>query len=306
MFESNVTFRSGELALAGTFARPDGSGPFPTALLLAGSGPIDRDGNHKRIKLSLSHDLAQMLADVGWASLRYDKRGVAESDGDYLSTGFLDELADAEAARDWLLARDDVAMLIAVGHSAGSLHSVELAGRPGISGAVLLATSAQTGEETLRWQARQIGEHIVPRPIKALLRLFRTSVLKQQEKAIAKLKATTGDTARIQLAKVNAKWMREFMAYDPVPALRATSVPLLAITGSKDVQVDPADLAIVADVAHIMRPEDGPISNPRSYGKQAAKPIDPRVVHAILGWLGPLRTAEGTGMASTHQGTGSV
>jgi pimeloyl-ACP methyl ester carboxylesterase len=297
MLESDVRFRSGELDLAGTFATPQGPGPFPTALLLAGSGPLDRDGNHKRIRLNLSHDLAEVLAGAGWASLRYDKRGVAESEGDYQSTGFFDELTDAEAARDWLLARDDVASVIAVGHSAGSLHSVELAGRPGITAAVLLATSAKTGEDTLRWQAEQVGEHIVPGPIKALLRLFRTSVLKQQAKAIAKLKATTGDTARIQLVKVNARWMREFIAYDPVPALAATTVPLLAITGSKDVQVDPRDLmtvaasapdvvvAEVADLDHIMRLETGPFSNPRHYGKQVAKPIDARVVDSILDWL---------------------
>lgn len=306
MLESDVTFRSGDLDLAGTFATPDGSGPFPTALLLAGSGPLDRDGNHRRIRLNLSHDLAELLADAGWASLRYDKRGVAESAGDYLSAGFFDELADAEAARDWLLARDDVATLIAVGHSAGSLFSVELAGHPGITGAVLLAPSTKSGEDTLRWQARQIGENIVPGPMKALLRLFRTSVLKQQDKAIAKLKATTSDTARIQLSKVNARWMREFLAYDPVPALRAAAVPLLAITGSKDVQVDPADLAVVADISsdavvhgiddvdHIMRLEVGPISNPRHYGKQVEKPIDPRVVETILGWLRSERSTRAT------------
>ena len=305
MLESDVTFRSGDLELAGTFATPVGAGPFPTALLLAGSGPLDRDGNHKRIRLNLSRDLAEVLTDAGWASLRYDKRGVAESAGDYLSTGFFDELADAEAARDWLLARDDVATLVAVGHSAGSLHSVELAGRPGISGAVLLAASAKTGEDTLRWQAEQVGEHIVPGPMKALLRLFRTSVLKQQDKAIAKLKATTGDSARIQLAKVNARWMREFIAYDPVPALAAATAPLIAITGSKDVQVDPADLALVADAApdavvqtltdidHLMRLESGPFSNPRHYGKQVTKPIDPRVIDAALGWLRSIGPTEG-------------
>jgi hypothetical protein len=118
-----------------------------------------------------------------------------------------------------------------------------------------------------------------------------------QTSSKTKLKATTTDTARIQLAKVNAKWMREFMAYDPLPALRAASVPLLAITGSKDVQVDPADLALVADAApdatvhevadvdHIMRLEPAPISNPRRYGKQVAKPIDARVVETVLAWL---------------------
>ncbi len=170
---------------------------------------------------------------------------------------------------------------------------------------VLLATSAKTGEETLTWQTQQISDHMVPGPVKMLMKLFRTSVEKQQAKAVAKLKATTGDTARIQLVKVNAKWMREFIAYDPVPALQQADVPLLAITGSKDVQVDPADLSVVAanapnaevsrieDLDHIMRTETGPFSNPRKYAKQVEKPIDARVVAALLSFLGDLRPSAG-------------
>jgi hypothetical protein len=302
MRETQVTFASGGVSLAGTLATPDGRRPFPAALLLPGSGPLDRDGNHKRIRLNLSRDLARVLGEAGWASLRYDKRGVGSSEGDYLSTGFYDELADATAARDWLQAQEDIASVIVVGHSAGAVHAAELAGgEPAVAGAILLATSARSGEETLRWQAREIGEHLVPRPVRGLMRLFGTDVLRQQDKAIAKLKATTTDTARIQLAKVNAKWMREFMAHDPLPALAAARAPLLAITGSKDVQVDPHDLAVVAatapdatvrevqDVDHILRYEPGVVSNPRHYGKQARAPIDPRVLEAMLGWLAELQ-----------------
>ncbi len=155
----------------------------------------------------------------------------------------------------------------------------------------------------------------MPGPIKALMRLFGTSVLKQQEKAIRKLKATSGDTARIQLSRVNARWMREFIAYDPLPALRSTTVPLLAITGSKDVQVDPADLAAVADAAaeatvleladvdHIMRREDGAFSNPRHYGRQLTKPIDPRVADAVTAWLGPLSATGQVGVRMAGSAT---
>jgi pimeloyl-ACP methyl ester carboxylesterase len=254
--------------------------------------------------LNVSRDLAATLAEAGWASLRYDKRGVAASEGDYLSTGFFDELADAEAARDWLMDREDVSSVVVIGHSAGALQAAELAARePTVAGAILLAATAKTGEETLRWQAREMGENIVPGPIKAVMRLFRTDVLKQQDGAIRKLKATTTDTARIQLQQVNAKWMREFMAYDPVPAFEAATAPMLAITGSKDVQVDPADLDVIArtapdvrvleiaDMDHILRHEPAPFSNPRHYPRQAGKPIDPRVVEAILSWLPERRGA---------------
>ena len=304
MPETSITFTSAGLTLAGTFATPPGDGPFPTALLLPGSGPLDREGNIKQMPLNVSRDLAQLLADAGWASLRYDKRGVAESEGEYLPTGFRDELADAEAARDWIRTRDDTSTVVVIGHSAGALHAAELAGRePAIDGAILLAATAKTGEETLRWQAAQIGDNLVPGFAKALMRLFRTDVLKQQDGAIRKLKATTGDVARIQLQKVNAKWMREFIDYDPMVALAAASAPILAMTGSKDVQVDPADLPLieataqaqveeVPDVDHILRHETAAISNPRHYAKQARKPIDPRVTEAILVWLAQHHASE--------------
>lgn len=299
MREQTVTFSSGEVELDGVVASPDGDGPFPTALLIAGSGPLDRDGNHKQLALNISRDLARVLKDCGWASLRFDKRGVGESEGDYLSTGFFDELADVESAFGWLADQPVTGPVVAVGHSVGASMAVELAvRRPGLAGAVLFSFTAKTGEETLRWQTQQVKDHILPPVVKALLRLFRTDVVKQQAKAVEKLKSTTTDVARIQMVKTNAKWMREFIAYDPLPALRRVQVPVLAVTGTKDVQVDVADLLTIEallppgsrvqavdDVDHLLRLETAPYSNPRLYRKQIQNPIDRRVTAALTNWL---------------------
>lgn len=299
MTENSVSIPIGESTLAGTFVTPDGAGPFPAALLIAGSGPLDRDGNHKRLPLGLSKDLAEVLLEAGWASLRYDKRGVGESTGDYLSTGFYDELEDASAALQWLTNQSSVDKVIPVGHSAGALFAAEMSARgTAPAGAVLLAYTVATGEETLIWQAGEIGE-TVPGWIKGVMRVFGTSIEKQQSKALSKLKGTTADVVRMQGQKLNAKWMREFIAYDPEPTLRMTTSPLLAITGSKDVQVNPADVQEVGrlageratalaieDVDHILRTEPAAISNPKRYKQQITKPIDGRVVGALVDWLG--------------------
>jgi pimeloyl-ACP methyl ester carboxylesterase len=299
MIETNVSIPAGKVSLAGTLAMPNSEGSFPAALLVAGSGPLDRDGNHKRLPLGLSRDLALILNEAGWASLRFDKRGVGESSGDYLSTGFYDELSDATLALKWLKSQPNVTTVVPVGHSAGALYAAEMsAGGHAESGAVLLAYTTSTGEETLIWQAGEIGVS-VPRSIKALLRMFGTSIEKQQSKALAKLKNTSKDVVRVQGQRVNAKWMREFLAYDPKPTLRTTSSPLLAITGSKDVQVNPADIGtieaiagdhttavLVDDVDHILRTETALVSNPKRYKQQITQPIDGRVVDAIITWLG--------------------
>ncbi|GAA1470498.1 alpha/beta hydrolase [Microbacterium thalassium] len=297
MPESDITIEATGATLAGTFTTPSGAGPFPAALIVAGSGPLDRDGNAKRVPLNASRDLARLLDGQGWATLRFDKRGVGASTGAYLPTGFQDELADVEAALDWLASRPETGPIIVVGHSAGASMAAELArGDTRIAGAIMLAVTAKTGEDTLVWQAQEVAKTL-PGFARFVLRVMRTDVATQQRKALDKLKATTGDVVRMQGVRVNAKWMREFMAYDPMPALRDISVPVLALTGTKDVQVDPADLAVVADavataethvltdVDHILRIEPAPVSNVQHYKKQARNPMAPQVESRIVDWL---------------------
>ncbi len=296
---TSITVEARGATLAGTLLTPAGPGPHPAALILAGSGPLDRDGDVKRMPLHVSHDLAELLAQHGWASLRFDKRGVGASTGDYLSSGFHEELDDADAMLRRLLALDEVGPVVVVGHSVGASFAAELAVRHGdaLAGVVLLGLTAKTGEETLTWQTGQVAQS-VPAAAKAVLRLLRTDVVAQQRKAVARLRATTTDVARVQGAKVNARWMREFLDYDPVPTLRRLAVPALAITGAKDVQVDAADLAtvaelvpgarteVLADLDHLLRHEPAPVSDVRRYKKQVARPIDPRVADLVTAWLG--------------------
>lgn len=298
MTDTEVSIPSGGATLSGTFSIPSGEAPYPAALLVAGSGPLDRDGNHKRLPLSLSRDLADELNRAGFATLRFDKRGVGASTGDYLTTGMFDELEDAIAALTWLKQHPQVASTIPVGHSAGAMFAAEMAAR-GLApdGAVLLAHTLKTGKETLLWQASEIGE-TVPGWIKTVMGVFNTSIQKQQQKALGKIAATTQDVVRIQGQKVNAKWMREFLVYDPEPVFRSISVPVFALTGSKDVQVDPADVPVMAamleppstaklvdDVDHILRNEPAAKSNPKRYKQQIKKPIDPRVLSHLSEWL---------------------
>ena len=307
MHETTVTIPVGDVGLSGTFALPEEGGPHPAALIIAGSGPLDREGNHPQLPLGVSRDLATMLADAGWASLRFDKRGVGSSEGDYLSTGFEQEGEDATAAMKWLIERSDTTTIVAIGHSVGALYAAEMSAfLNGVDGAVLLACTGKTGRETLQWQAGAIGATL-PGFVTGLLRLFGSSVEKQQAKAIRRLDKTDSDVARIQGQKINAKWMREFIAYDPAPVLRATRTPLLAITGTKDVQVDAFDLEevslvagdraevhILEDLDHILRFEAAPVSNPKKYKSQIEQPIDARVSGAVIDWLNRLERKPAT------------
>lgn len=305
MPDTSVTIPAGSTTLAGALRRPAGDGPYAAALVLAGSGPLDRDGNVKRMRLNLSADLAALLASHGWASLRFDKRGVGDSPGDYLATGFYDELDDADAAYRWLASRPDVDGVVVIGHSVGATFATELAARhPDLAGVGALALTASTGEETLVWQAEQIAGSL-PRLASALLRLMRTDVLRQQRTTLDKIRRSDADVMRIQGARVNARWMREFMAYDPGPTLQRVTVPMLALTGSKDVQVDPDGIAkvaslvpsaethVLADVDHLLRHEPAPTSDVRRYRTQVRRPIAEPVVAHLVEWLTRLREPRG-------------
>jgi len=96
MREQPFEVSSGEVRLVGTLCLPDDfPGPFAGALLLNGSGPLDRDSNMPKQRLDVANTLAHALAARGVASLRYDKRGVGESTGSYLSAGLSEETEDA-------------------------------------------------------------------------------------------------------------------------------------------------------------------------------------------------------------------
>src|SRR3954471_2381369 len=121
----------GEHPLNGTLTLPDQGLPVPAVLIASGSGPLDRDSNHRRARFDVARQLAHAFARGGLASLRYDKRGVGESPGDWRRAGLHDNLDDLGAALASLAARPEVdpARLLVAGHSEGALLAAALAAR---------------------------------------------------------------------------------------------------------------------------------------------------------------------------------
>lgn len=301
MTDTQVTFRSSGVTLAGTFTRPAGVGPVPGVLILPGSGRLDRHGNHRRLRLDISRQLAVALHDTGLASLRYDKRGVGASGGDFLATGLHDNVADARAAVTALGAQPgiDPRRLYVLGHSEGAILAIAaLAGEAArVAGAILLSPTARPGADVLRWQAEQVADDL-PAPVRAILRLLRVNLVARVARNHERLRATTTDVARLGGVRVNARWFREFMAYDPTPDLIRLKVPVLAVAGGKDLQAPPQDLGTIAallgdhartvlidDLSHLLRSQPGPATL-RSYRRDVTRPVDPRVIAAITDWLG--------------------
>lgn len=298
--EQEVKFNSGNIQLSGTLRLPDSGDPIAFLLLLAGSGQLDRDENSKKIRINALKGIADSLASSQIASMRYDKRGVGESEGSYWDTGFFDNVADAESALRYLKSRP-VAKgrpLFVLGHSEGALISTKLAAEhPELGGAVLIGGAARPGESVMRWQAVAVAKGM--RGLNAfVIRLLHIEVAETQDKFLRKVKKSSKNWIREGLVrKMNAKWLREFMAYDPTVDLPNVRIPVLALTGSKDIQVDPFDLKKMSELVganleyheienmtHMLRPEDGQPSV-SAYKEEITRPVDPRLLWFVEDWV---------------------
>ncbi len=259
--EEEVTFTNGKakISLAGTLTLPRGQGPFPAAILLSGSGPHDRDESlvgHRPFLV-----LADHLTRKGIAVLRFDKRGIGKSTGDYANATTEDFAGDAEAALAYLKTRKEIAppKTGLIGHSEGGMIAPLVATHSSdVPWIVLLAGPGLKGEDTLLLQSELILKTAgVNDGQIAKTREFnkQTYALVRQEKDPATLQAKLSglvqssgmgaslppDALQAQVRLMVSPWFKFFLDYDPVPTLQKTTCPVLALNGEKDLQVAPKE-----------------------------------------------------------------
>ncbi|RZS44700.1 hypothetical protein EV193_101576 [Herbihabitans rhizosphaerae] len=281
------------LAMAGTLAVPDGDGPHPAVLLLW-PGKADREGNVGKARFELGRAFAEALAAQGIAAYRYDRRGVGATGGDWRATGFFAHREDAAAVLRELNARPEVSTVGAIGYSEGAMHAAWLAGHADVAAAVLLACPARTGAQLMReWMERNGSD--IALPMRLILRLFGRTPDAQIRRLTAKINATKGDVARLYGVKIPARMMREYLSHDPKPDIAAMRAPVLAINGTKDIQVPVDNLDQIAEIAatvepqrfpdltHLLRRDPGEPSL-RNYGEQYGRPVDPELVELVATW----------------------
>ena len=243
--------------LAGTITLPKGTGPFPAAILIAGSGPLDRDeslAGHKPFLV-----LADYLTRKGIAVLRYDKRGIGSSTGSVDKTTTLEFASDVQAAVAYLKTRKEInsKRIGLIGHSEGAMIAPYVANHSeDLAWVVLLAAPATKGEDTLMNQSGligQVGGLSEPQLLASLTfdqeayRVVRDEkdpdVIREKVKQLVKesgMDAALPPTAlETQLRMLSSPWFRYFLVYDPLPTLQVLRTPTLALYGQKDLQVSP-------------------------------------------------------------------
>ena len=263
-----VTFDNGDVTLAGTLTLPSTEGPHPAVVLVSGSGPQDRDESlGAGIGIKPFWLLADALTRAGVAVLRYDDRGVGESTGDFSSATLEDFAADAEAAIDYLLSREDINgdYVGLLGHSEGGLVAATLGARNDkLDFIIVLAAPAVPGRDVLLLQNQRLFEvegapqeeinaqlafveelfTVIddPEAIEALTyerALEQLQALPEEQRAgIDDVEVYARTIAAQTAQQYSAGWFESFLNYDPAPDWAQTTIPVLAFFGGNDVQVD--------------------------------------------------------------------
>ncbi len=244
------------VSLAGTLTLPSGTGPFPAAVLISGSGPHDRDATmwgHKPFAV-----LADHLTRQGIAVLRYDDRGYRASTGDHAAATSADFATDALAAVRYLSGRPelDPRAIGLVGHSEGGMIAPIAASRSDrIAYVVLLAapgtSTVQLGRSQRRLMQLSQGardEDIArTEPVMDQLLAAVAASESEVEAKDAVRRQLTAEALRtlglpesqkeVLVRQVAREWHRFFLRYEPSAFLAQLDVPVLAVAGSLDILV---------------------------------------------------------------------
>ena len=237
--------------LTGTLTIPEGDGPFPAMVLVSGSGQQNRDEelmNHRPFWV-----IADYCALHGIAVLRYDDRGVGDSEGEVKNATSMDFSYDAEAAFDYLRNRKEInaSKVGILGHSEGGIINFMVsARRPEVAFLVSLAGPSVNGIEVLKEQqaailrASGMSEEMVQFSGNANAQMFdiieASSSREEADSLLRNLLKGWGYNEELTeqtVGQLASPWMYYFLKYDPTEAIVKTTCPALLLNGSKDLQV---------------------------------------------------------------------
>ena len=305
--ESPYTMHSGGLGLAATLTLPRGArGAVPVAVIIAGSGPTDRNGNSLigGIRPNAYAQLVWRLAERGIATLRYDKRGMPGTQGSFDITKMtLDDFAaDARVAAESLARDPRFSRVVFVGHSEGASLALIAAhqGAP-VAGVVHVSGLGRGLGEVLREQlSRQFDSATMVRYDTAMKHYL-----------MGEQPADVPPQLAMLFVPVNRTYLRSMADFDPTAAIRAVRQPILIVQGETDLQASVADaerlhaarpdakLVLLPAVNHVLKQDtDQTIAEQMDTYKDPTVPIVPEVFAVIADWINALAAKPPSGTRS--------
>ncbi|WP_313009893.1 alpha/beta hydrolase [Stutzerimonas nitrititolerans] len=244
--------------LHGSLLLPKSDRPLPVALLIAGSGPTDRNGNNPMGHNDSLKRLAQGLAKQGIASLRYDKRGVGESLAlapDERDLSVETYVADAAAWIEKLQGDPRFSSVILIGHSEGALIASLAAARQPVAALITLAGSGRPIDDVLR---EQLQGRLPPA-------LLASSHYLIDELRAGRTHQPVPEALEVLFRPSVQPYLISLFRQDPAQAFAQADAPALIIQGTHDMQVGiedaralqrsrpDAELALISGMNHVLR-----------------------------------------------------
>jgi pimeloyl-ACP methyl ester carboxylesterase len=270
----------------------------PAVVLLGAAGVNDRDGVLNGVPTLAQ--LAGALADAGFLTIRYDKRGYGQSGGRAESATIQDQAEDARAVAKWLTDRKDVddKRIAIVGHSEGAMVALLAASRDKRFAAVVSIAGPSTSgaEQFLEQQKLALDASTLP----AAEKEKRLALQRQVQQAVLSGKGWEGIPANVR-RDADTPWFQSLLAYDPAKVLDDLRQPRLIVHGAIDQEVPAAhadrlaalarqkskskaiDLVIVRGVNHLLVPAVTGSTN--EYGTLTDRNVSKDVTSAVTGWL---------------------
>lgn len=264
-YTEEVTFKNEKagITLGGTLTLPKKEGNYPVVILITGSGAQNRDEEIMEHKPFLV--LADHLTRNGIGVLRYDDRGIGKSEGNPVNDTSADFATDTQAAFDYLKTRKEVnkKKIGLLGHSEGGMIAQMVAEKnPEIAYIIMLAGPGIQGSELMILQNYLVGkaDGIPEAELTSMgttLRKAYNSIVTENDEKLRKATVTDiftkefgaffaskgvpkdeiGRVVNAQVEQLNSPWFVYFLRYNPAAVIEKIKCPILALNGSKDIQV---------------------------------------------------------------------
>ncbi|WP_370000354.1 alpha/beta hydrolase family protein [Winogradskyella sp.] len=267
----------------GTLLTPNDNEKPNLAIIVAGSGPTDRNGNQNFLKSNSLKKLAESLANKDIATFRYDKRIVKQIKQGNVDKNIMfdDFVNDASDVISYFKDKEIYSKIYIIGHSQGSLVGM-LAAKEQADGFISIAGAGQN-----------IGDVIVDQVTNMAPQLG-----EKAQSVVDKLKQgeTTTDYPAALASVFNSEiqaFMMNWMKYNPAEIIKELEIPILIVNGTKDLQVseheaqllkeanEKAELEIIENMNHVLFEIEGDdLENSKSYN-ESFRPISSQLIEAI-------------------------
>jgi alpha-beta hydrolase superfamily lysophospholipase len=260
----------------------------PVALLIAGSGSTDHDGNGPQAKPATLKKLSEQLLARKIATLRYDKRGAPgwkPEFGKPEDFRFKDFVDDAVALVNYLRSSGKFSRLVVIGHSEGGLVAILTAGKVPLDRLVLLVTAARRQGDLVKAQLerKQLPADILDPILKAIDSMMAGQIVDPPPKGLA-------------IAPSMQPSLASAFVEDPIDPLKSIDRPTLIVGGGHDLQVARLDFAALSaasplaktlwlpEMNHVLVDVGDDADNFAAYN-QPERPLDATLIDTIAAFV---------------------